>query len=103
MVSMNLTTRGAVDITTVLVRARRGQDAFGRPAYPDDGVQLGPVQPNRDGGREVPFGPDVDAGARLPDLLDEVLVPVPVENGDGYLGRPAPYGLGNGLDVLRDG
>jgi hypothetical protein len=46
----------------------------GGPADADDGVQLGPAQADRDGGGEVPLGPDVDARSGLPDLLDEVLV-----------------------------
>src|SRR5918998_92883 len=82
---------------------RRGQDTLRRPADADDGVQLGPAQADRDGGGEVSLGPDVDARSSLPDLLDEVLVPVPVQNGDGYLRGPAPHRLCYDPYVLRDG
>src|SRR5829696_2648722 len=82
---------------------RGGQDALGRPADPDDRVQVGAAQPDRDRGCEVPLWPDVDARAGLPDLLDEVLVPVAIEDRHGYLRRPALRRLRYGLYVLRDG
>src|SRR5918999_720542 len=81
----------------------RGEDALRRTADPDDGVELGIVQSHGDGGGQVPLGPDVDARAGVADLLDQVLVPVPIKDGHGYLGRPAPHRLRDGPYVLRDG
>src|SRR5215203_4767173 len=153
MVSMNLTTRGSVDITTVWVRApprkyltpssdspavipvaakttsvprmrsssrsfRSGspkpdssncstwarcvgrKDSLGGAADADDRVQVSPTHPNGDGRGEVALGSDLDARSRPADLPYEALVPVAVEDGHGYLRRPAAERPGDVLHVL---
>src|ERR671921_1536007 len=82
---------------------RRCQDALGCPSDTDDRVQVAPTHPHGDGRGEVAFRSYLDACSRLSDLLYKALVPVAVEDGYGYLRRPATERLRYSLYVLRDG
>src|SRR5919107_1648231 len=82
---------------------RGGEDALRGATYSDYRVQVGPTHPYGDGRGKVAFRPYLDTRSRLADLLDQGLVPVAVQYGDGDLLGPAAEGLRYSLDVLRDG
>src|SRR5215210_266516 len=82
---------------------RRREDTFRGPSDTDDGVQVGPTHPYGDGRGKVAFWPYLDARARPADLVDEALVPVTVQDGDGDLRSLAAERFCYGRDVLRNG
>src|SRR5215211_4955911 len=82
---------------------RRGENTFRGSSDADNGVQVAPSHPYGDRRGKVTLGPDLDTRARIADLVDEALVPVTIQDGDGNLRRLAAERLRYGLDVLRNG
>ena len=68
--------------------------------YPDYGVQLRSLQAHGNGRGQVAFLADLDTRSGLPYLLDEALVPRPVQYRHRYLRVPAAVGLRYDINVL---
>ena len=84
-----------------LQRAGR-DDALRRAADAEQHVDAGGQAGRGDRARDVAVGDEADAGAGLPDLFDDLLVPRPVQDADGDVGDGGVLRLGDPPDVLRD-
>ena len=67
-----------------------GDDPFGRPADPQQQIDLGARRGRDDRAGDVAVGDQEDAGARLSDLGDQPVVARPSEHGDRDLLRALP-------------
>src|SRR4051794_187212 len=73
----------ALDHTTEALDGAGGDDAFGCPTDAEQEVDAGAVTGGHDGARDVAVGDELDSGARVADLLDQVAVAWAIENDDG--------------------
>jgi hypothetical protein len=78
------------------------QDRLARAADADGEVVVGSTDRGRDRGCDVAVLDELDAGARLADVLDEVVVARAVEDDGGDVGRAPAESLGDRDDVLVD-
>ena len=79
-----------------------GDDPLRRATDAQEQVDAGALPGGGDRAGDVAVGDELDAGAGLADLVDELLVPGAVEDADGDVAEGALLGLGDALDVLGD-
>ena len=82
-------TRRRLHAAVEAAERRRGEHALGRAADAHDGVHVRAAHGGRDAGREVAVADQLDARAGLADVVDQLLVPRPVEHDDDQVLRRA--------------
>src|SRR3954453_10382401 len=89
-----------LDLAAEAAQGRRGDHALGRAAGPHDRVDAGARDRAGDRRRQVPVPDELDARARLPDLGDEGLVPLALEDDDRDVTDAAAERPGDAPQVL---
>jgi len=90
----------ALDLTPQAAQRGGRDDALGRAADADREMVVRAPDRGADRGDDVAVGDQLDAGAGLADLGDQVVVPGPVEHDRGHVGHLAAERIGDRLQVL---
>ena len=90
----------ALDLAAHALERGGGDDALGGAADAEEDVGAGLGPAGRDGAGDVAVGDEADAGARLADLVDELVVAVPVEDDGGEVADGPPVAFGERVEVL---
>ena len=92
----------ALHLAAQAAQRRGGDDALHRSADPDREVVVRSADRGADRGDDVAVVDQLDAGAGLADLGDQVVVPRALEHDRGHVAHAAPEGVCDRLEVLAD-
>src|SRR5579875_3151116 len=92
----------AHETTPQTLERRSRQHAFRGPPDPHRDVDPRPLDGGRDRRVDVAVGDELDPSPGAANLGDQVLVPRPVEDHDGYVVDRSLEGVGDGLEVVLD-